>query len=460
MAASLASTDRDLRGYPERTFPTRILQIDPSKILFKGKERDLSQEGQVAFVDDTDCETLLKVAAQALADSHLVAFPTETVYGLGANALDEDAVVKIFRAKGRPTDNPLIVHISDMDMLRKLVLEGYQLSAVYDALIRDFWPGPMTLLFPVDEVKVPSVVRCGLKTLGVRMPSHPVARALIAKSKLPLAAPSANASGRPSPTTAMHVYRDMTSKKNGNIEGRLPYIIDGGPCLVGLESTVIDGVTCQGELRVLRPGGVGVEALEHCLQANKLLLGQPDCKANAVSLRVYGKDMQRSKEEESAPTTPGMKYRHYSPDAEVILLLEQPKANINNGKGDENPVLSPRDAVNLLVSQHSRAGNTLKIGLMSLDDSELTNSLMQKPDQVNGHYHFLRHFSLGSKGRPEQVAKRLFEGLRALDEGEEEDGSDRCELIFVEAPNDDAGIGLAIMNRLEKAASSVLYIAL
>jgi L-threonylcarbamoyladenylate synthase len=204
--------EQDPRGYPERTFPTRILRVESSSISFKGEGREPYQRADHYLEKGSESESSIAAASRALSSSHLVAFPTETVYGLGANALDPDAALKIFRAKGRPVDNPLIVHISDMQMLRKLVADDYQPGPVYTALMESFWPGAMTLLFPADEVKVPSVVRCGLKTVGIRMPSHPVARALIAASGLPLAAPSANVSGRPSPTTAMHVYSDMTTK--------------------------------------------------------------------------------------------------------------------------------------------------------------------------------------------------------------------------------------------------------
>ena len=452
-------------------FPIRVLPIRSSSVRFQGEggggsgsSREPYQKAIVRIESDPEAEASLQLASQALSQSHLVAFPTETVYGLGANALDEKAALKIFKAKGRPVDNPLIVHISDMDMLDKLVPDGYQMNQAYRTLVSKFWPGAMTLLFPVDEAKVPSVTRCGLKTLGVRMPSHPVARALIAASGLPLAAPSANASGRPSPTTAMHVFHDMTSRIDGQIQGRLPYIIDGGPCHVGVESTVIDGVTDSGELRILRPGGIGVEAVEEALR-EKNLLRDPDgssvCDSSAVALRVYGKDLKRSEADLAAPTTPGMKYRHYSPDAEVVLLVDA--SGRDGGEGFAQPLkpaLSPQDTVSLFSSQRSdTSANKLCIGLMSLDDSGLTSALLSTS---KGHHHpyTLRHFSLGSRVNPEQAAQRLFEGLRALDEGENEDGSDRCDVIFVEAPNDDAGVGLAVMNRLQKAASSVLYITL
>jgi L-threonylcarbamoyladenylate synthase len=454
---------QDKRGYPERMFPTLILPVDSSSISFTGDGKEPFHRADLTLEEGSDSSITIEAAKAALKDSHLVALPTETVYGLGANALDPDAALKIFKAKGRPVDNPLIVHISDLQMLRRLVPDTYQPSSVYTALMDAFWPGAMTLLFPADEEKVPSVVRCGLKTVGVRLPSHPVARALIAASDLPLAAPSANASGRPSPTSAAHVFRDMTTRKGKEVEGRLPYIIDGGSCQVGVESTVLDGVTDEGELRVLRPGGIGVEDIEKVLKERNLVDGIEGSSSSAVRLRVYGKDMKRNRKEEDHPTTPGMKYRHYSPDAEVVLLVaEKGRALTEAIFGSKDVKAVPlREAINSYTSGHPKAGKeTLQVGIMSMDDSQLTSTLFPQGSapngHSNGHTYDIRRFSLGSSSNPEEAAQRLFEGLRTLDEGNEVDK--RCDVIFVEALNDDAGVGLAIMNRLQKAAGSVLYV--
>lgn len=454
----------DKRGYPERMFPTTILHVSSASIRFKGIGKEPFEEARLEHAGDLKASGTIEIAAAALRSSHLVAFPTETVYGLGANALDPDAALKIFKAKGRPVDNPLIVHISDLQMLRRLVPDTYQPSPVYAALMDAFWPGAMTLLFPADEMKVPSVVRCGLKTVGVRMPSHPVARALIAASRLPLAAPSANASGRPSPTTAAHVYQDMTTIKGKEIEGRLPYIIDGGPCQVGVESTVLDGVTDAKELRVLRPGGIGVEDIESVLKDKSLLEEVEGSSSGAVRLRVYGKDLKRDKKDEDHPTTPGMKYRHYSPDAEVVLLVsEKGRALTEAIFGSQDSKAVPLgEAISSYVSEHPRAGQKiLQIGIMSMDDSHLTSLLFPQDSATNRNsndtYDF-RRFSLGSLKTPEQAAQRLFEGLRTLDGDDQVKGVRRCGLIFVEALEDDAKVGLAIMNRLQKAAGSVLYV--
>lgn len=457
-STSTVTWRQDTRGYPERTYPIQILSVNPTSIRFrgKGKEKEPYEEAQVDIEDGDALESLEK-ASIALEASHLVAFPTETVYGLGANALNAEAASRIFRAKGRPTDNPLIVHISDLSMLQRLTPDDYKPSPVYSALIDSFWPGPMTLLLPVDEAKVPSVVRCGLKTLGVRMPSHPVARALIATSGFPLAAPSANASGRPSPTAAMHVYRDMTTSRNGETgKGRLPYIIDGGSCQVGVESTVIDGVTESEELRVLRPGGVGVEDIEMALKTRHLLQDAEGISLGEVVVRVYGKDLKRDTVEEANPTTPGMKYRHYSPDADVVLLVVE-------GSSTSSDSATPiQEAMKTYISQRSGAANRdmkhqLQIGVMSMDDSKLTASLFSHGTNKSQSYD-LHRFSLGSQQSPKQAAQRLFEGLRALDGGQ--DGLNKCDIIFVEALRDEAGVGLAIMNRLQKAAESVIHVRL
>lgn len=439
--------------------------MDSSSISFKGKGREPYQHALAHIEENSESEKSIAAASEALSRSHLVAFPTETVYGLGANALDSDAALKIFRAKGRPVDNPLIVHISDMQMLRQLVSDTYQPGPVYTALMESFWPGAMTLLFPADEAKVPSVVRCGLKTVGIRMPSHPVARALIAASGLPLAAPSANASGRPSPTTAMHVHSDMTTRNDEGIEGRIAYIIDGGPCQVGVESTVLDGVTDEKELRVLRPGGVGVEDIARVLREGGLLDEGLGSSVSAVRLRVYGKDIERNAKAEEQPTTPGMKYRHYSPDADVVLLVGEKRRALTEGalSLQDQASQSLEEAINSHVLKQPQAEKgPLQVGVMSMDDSPLTKVLFPQVvaanGHSNGHKYNVRRFSLGSLQAPEQAAQRLFEGLRTLDEEDAMDGSRRCDVIFVEAPSDEAGVGLAIMNRLQKAAGSVIHV--
>ena len=230
----------------------------------------------------------LKLAAALLRRGELVAFPTETVYGLGADARCEDAVRNIFAAKGRPADNPLIVHISDMAMLDGIVSE---IPEIAQRLAEAFWPGPLTMVLPKCDC-IPAVTSGGLDTVGVRMPSHPAALALIRMSGCPIAAPSANRSGSPSPTTAKHVMDDM--------DGRIAAVIDGGLCDVGVESTVI----CFGDaetIHILRPGLISAEDLE------------PFAAHVYVDEAVYQQIAADAK-----VASPGMKYRHYAPHAKII----------------------------------------------------------------------------------------------------------------------------------------------
>ncbi|MBE6738572.1 MAG: threonylcarbamoyl-AMP synthase [Ruminococcaceae bacterium] len=242
----------------------------------------------------------IEAAAQILRDGGLVGMPTETVYGLAANALDADAVSSIFIAKGRPSDNPLIVHISRIEEIEKYGLVK-EFSKTAKKLADAFWPGPLTIIMPKGE-SVPSVVTGGLDSVAVRLPSHKVARELIKAAGCPLAAPSANLSGSPSPTTAQHVFEDMN--------GRIPLIIDGGSSEVGLESTVI--TLCTETPTVLRPGKVTLEELSSVLGNVNL--------SDAV--------LEKLKEGEEA-ASPGMKYRHYAPKAKVYLVKSDDKKFID-----------------------------------------------------------------------------------------------------------------------------------
>ncbi|MED4163311.1 L-threonylcarbamoyladenylate synthase, partial [Halalkalibacterium halodurans] len=231
----------------------------------------------------------IKEAALWIKKGELVALPTETVYGLGANALSDEAVQKIFIAKGRPSDNPLIVHISRKEQLLRLV------SHIPDSanlLINAFWPGPLTIIFPKGE-EVSTVVTAGLDTVAVRMPSHPVAQALIEAANVPIAAPSANRSGKPSPTSAAHVLADL--------RGKIAGVVDGGPTAEGVESTVIDCTTTPPIL--YRPGGVTREQLEAVLGPIRI---DPALLGNAEQ-----------------PKSPGMKYTHYAPEGELTLVENQ-----------------------------------------------------------------------------------------------------------------------------------------
>ncbi len=489
---TMTSSDTHSLGYPDCTFRTELLPCDAdASVTFQeagpsrygGAEPLTSAEPHIASSVTRDS---LAVAARHLHSGQLVSFPSETVYGLGANALSQSAAAKIYAAKKRPADNPLIVHVADLEMLDSLLPPSYTMSAAYSALIKAFWPGALTLLFPVDPQRpaVPSVVTCGQPSVAVRMPSHPIARALIATSRLPMAGPSANASGRPSPTTAAHVMRDLGGQLDTNEaepRGRLQYILDGGACTVGVESTVVDGLSADDEVRVLRPGGVTVEQIAQVLNEARL----------DTKLRVYGKDMERSAQQESNPTTPGMKYRHYSPTARVVMLLpatlfaravtsSQPTASARVVDSlIDSPPAAPRSFAHIIHDQLSTlvtgpAGSTINVGVMTSSDSNLARLISSAsepapPTDTDVHPHLLtplelselpgvlvHRFDLGPSAQPSVYAQRMFDGLRTLDEGPLH-GADKCELIFVEAL-DDSGVGLAVMNRLKKAASATVVL--
>jgi len=330
-------------------------------------------------------EAALTQASALLAAGSLVAFPTETVYGLGANALDKDAVLSIFAAKGRPADNPLIVHIWNREQLEDIG----DVPPVAQQLMDAFWPGPLTILLPRRE-RIPLEVTAGLPTVAVRMPSHPVAAALLRACNLPIAAPSANRSGKPSPTTAHHVFQDM--------DGRIPLILDGGPCQVGVESTVLD--VCHGTPCILRPGGVTKAMLESVLGSE---------------VTVAGSVLRPLKQGEKA-LSPGMRYRHYSPDGQVTLV-----------EGEESDVVSA-----LSKLYHHATENNHRACVLCF--TEHMNALSAC------HPH-----DLGSQTNPPEVAHRLFNTLRQLDD-------EHMEAIFSEVVPP-TGVGLAIMNRLGRAAA-------
>ena len=325
----------------------------------------------------------LALAARLLAEGELVAFPTETVYGLGAHAMDAQAVLGIFSAKGRPADNPLIVHIHDRSQLDAI-------CEVNDAAIRlmdAFWPGPLTIILPRKDA-VPNAVTANLDTVAVRMPAHPVALALLKACNLPVAAPSANRSGKPSPTSAKHVFDDM--------EGRIPLIIDGGESDVGLESTVISLV---GEKPcILRPGGVTKAMLEE-------VLGPVDLAGSIL----------RPLEKGEKALSPGMMYKHYSPDGQVTLI-----------EGAEADVV---EALRKLYAHAASEGHRACVMCFTEHVAALADC---QPHDI------------GSKDDPSEVAHRLFATLRGLDE-------EKMDVIFSEVVPPE-GVGLAVMNRLGRAA--------
>ena len=326
----------------------------------------------------------LREAAEILRNGGLVGFPTETVYGLGGNALDPDAARKIYAAKGRPSDNPLIVHISCMEELPPLVQEIPEQAR---RLAEAYWPGPMTVIFRKSGI-VPDATSGGLPTVAVRMPSDPVANALIRLAGVPVAAPSGNRSGRPSPTTAQHMVDDM--------DGRIEMIVDGGPVQVGVESTIVDltgDVPC-----LLRPGAVTLPMLEAVLGRVEL---------DEALTRPLAPDVH--------PKAPGMKYRHYAPKADLTLF-----------EGSQKAV-----AAEILrrVEQAEQSGK--RAGVLATDESA---GLYTRGDVR----------SVGSRRHPDSIAHNLFSVLRAFDD-------DGVDVIFGEViPEDD--LGLAIMNRMTKAA--------
>lgn len=303
----------------------------------------------------------------------IVAIPTETVYGLAANALDENAVRNIFKVKGRPQDNPLIVHIASMKMLPPLVRE---IPEIANRLAERFWGGPLTMIFPKSKL-ISDTVSGGLDTVAIRMPASEAALAIIKKCKFPLAAPSANLSGKPSPTTAKHVFDDLN--------GKIPLIIDGGECSVGVESTVI----CfkDGKIRILRPGGITEKMLSEFgeVEVDRAVTAQPQKDERVLS--------------------PGMKYKHYSPKADVFIVNAHGKA----------------------FSDYALKRAETERGIIALSAGAHENG-----------------FFLDYGETPEIQARRLFALLRKADEL-------GAVTVLVEMP-EKSGVGLAVYNRLLRAA--------
>ena len=327
-------------------------------------------------------EAGIHAAADLLRRGEVVGMPTETVYGLGANAWNPQAVEKIFRAKGRPADNPLIVHIADEKMLPML---SEQVPETARRLMRAFWPGPMTLILKKTP-RVPELVTAGLSTVGIRMPSNPIARALIRAASLPIAAPSANTSGKPSPTSALHVYRDLG--------GKIPLILEGGSCRYGVESTVVD--VSGGKPVILRPGAVTAEMIETAVKSVEV---------DPHVLSPLAKD--------AVVRSPGMKYRHYAPRAQLTIFSGEKQAVTERICAEYDSAL--------------RRGE--KPAILGFSDRSYADRLT---------------FSLGESEKPELAAARLFSALRRMDD--EGITAGFCEAVPL------AGMGMALMNRLGRAA--------
>ena len=327
----------------------------------------------------------IRVAANMIRQGGLVAFPTETVYGLGADALNPDAVLKLFKAKKRPLDNPPIVHVENGGEIYRL---AEQVPPEADKLMRTFWPGPLTLIFK-RSATVPDVTVAGLGTIAIRMPQHAVALALIRESRRPIAAPSANLAGKPSPTSGKHVFDDLN--------GRIDAILDGGSTRIGVESTVLD--LSVEPPQVLRPGGTPLEAIRQ-------VLGNVELHPFVAAEKELPIEKARS---------PGMKHKHYAPNAQVIVV--------------EGAVSAVRAKVKKLAESYRLKG--LKVGILATDETKA----VYRADVVK---------SLGSRFNLTVVAQNLFRLLREFD-------AEGVDVIIAEGvPTEE--LGLAVMNRLHKAS--------
>ena len=326
-------------------------------------------------------EQELDMLARALRNGELVSIPTETVYGLGANGLDPEAMDKIYAAKGRPSDNPLILHVPNSESIKPLVTE---VSNTAQLLMDTFWPGPLTITLPKSDL-VPDRATGGLPRVALRCPDHDGCRVLLQRAGIPIAAPSANISGRPSPTTAQDVYNDMN--------GRISYILDAGPCTIGVESTVVE--VHDDKVIILRPGGITKAQLE-----------------TVVSNVEYDTALVSA---ETKPKAPGMKYTHYAPDAPMTVVVGTPESVANTfnelSKGIEGPI-------GCLVSHETYE--------LIKDDARFMC------------------YCFGHHGDALALGHDFYKSLLHFNEN-------RVTLILAEGVNDD-GFGVAIMNRMEKAS--------
>ncbi|KAI9843823.1 MAG: hypothetical protein M1837_006083 [Sclerophora amabilis] len=486
-----------------RSLETRVLPVDPLKagrFVHHGEENSLLDNWEFSLNEQSTDASYLKEAAQHLLTSNTpVAFPTETVYGLGADATRSSAVMGIYRAKQRPSDNPLIVHISSLDQLRGLLRPSAHpvvgnadqrrtfphqpdfvaspehtpnqedpVPPIYNPLIERFWPGPLTILLPnPPNSSLAPEVTAGLHTFGARIPDSLLALSLIRTANLPLAAPSANASTKPSPTTAAHVLHDLN--------GRIEIILDGGPCNVGVESTVVDGLSHPPT--ILRPGGVSIDQLRQCKGWENVAIGYKD-----------------GSEQGSKPKAPGMKYKHYSPRAEVLLHEAGYKPptfhSIRERIGEHRVVgiirttswppfcglIAPAAQESVKGINHQepnkvhQALNGTNLFSISSTSHDLASSNAQcseenLPTPLQGAASsttddsrsdrdkstiYLWDLCLG--GSIPAIARGLFSALRQLDEK----GAD---VIFIEGIRDEGDVAAAVMNRLRKAAGGELVLA-
>ena len=462
------------KGAAVQTKPrsTRVLKVDASKIgHFVFDDPQQSFLGNWKFQlskDNSDAAHMLEAASQLRESDIPVAFPTETVYGLGADATRSSAVRGIYNAKQRPSDNPLIVHVSSLSQLRSLLVPCSPTASspdfpqdpvpqIYHPLISHFWPGPLTILLPLPTPSpFASEVTTSLPTVAVRMPSSPLALALIQLAGVPLAAPSANASSKPSPTTAAHVLHDLS--------GRIDLILDGGHCTVGVESTVVDGLTIPPV--ILRPGGVSIDMLRGC--------------SGWQNVRVAYKDGA----EIGVPRAPGMKYKHYSPNAKVILFHGEldatfAKKYLNGGsvgvlrtktwKAGLLPTNLQSSKANEITGTHGDyhfSNGNIRQTRNSLDAVTEIEDITQQGTLSN--HPSAQRFQIHLGNEPEQIltdlwtiglgpdtagiARGLFSALRELDKK-------GVKVICVEGINDTEGdAAAAVMNRLRKAAEAEIIL--
>lgn len=441
---------------------TRVLPADVSKIgrvRFSGPSKSFLEDWTFEISQSSPDAAHLREAASQLQTSETpVAFPTETVYGLGADATRSSAVQGIYAAKQRPSDNPLIVHISSLSQLRRLLRPpahgspgadkaDYDLiPSIYHPLISRFWPGPLTILLPLPSPSpLAPEVTASLPTFAVRMPSSLLALALIHLADVPLAAPSANASTKPSPTTAAHVLNDLA--------GRIDLILDGGPCDIGVESTVVDGLS--NPPTILRPGGVSIEKLRQCPGWERVMVGYKDGAEKGI------------------PRAPGMKYKHYSPKARVILVeggldvalmeehenagcigvLTTKKWQISSfwqrslSDGGNEPTMangtsSPPNGARSDGQSKAAANASLVASTASGSCAKLLH-VKRGGSSNNGH---LDVWAISLGNDTTSIAHGLFSALRELDQKS-------VDTILVESFSDNEGeAAAAVMNRLRKAA--------
>ncbi len=332
------------------------------------------------YLKNTTDYSKLKVAGEIIKQGGLVLFPTETVYGLGANGLDEDAVKKIYIAKGRKQDNPLILHVSNFDMVSKIAKD---ISDIEYTLMKTFWPGPFTIILNRTKI-VPDIVTAGLDTVGVRMPSGEIARALISYAEVPIAAPSANISGRPSGTNVSDIFEELS--------GKVDYIVDGGECEVGLESTVVRVV--DGVPTILRPGKISPEDIQKVIGVVKI-----------------DEHILKNIEPDEKVLSPGMKYRHYAPKSQCLLIYSE--------------------------------DNEKMVKKIQEISKEYTNPLVISCIENAKYYEVNHKIIYGAKENLNEIAQNIFKDLRKVD-------SFHPDIVIIEGVKNQ-GIGLAIMNRLIRA---------